>query len=129
MTLAVVVLLVVNVVVAMLHLRFVTHTKAVLDDAAVVPAVNELGGVLDAMDKAAVVTASAAERLESLLRQLDTKVTLIATTSLGIAEHAESVADDLRQSHERADEVAGAAGEAADAASRSPEPEKTHEGS
>lgn len=115
--------------VAALHLRFVMQARTAMDAAAaVVPVAAEMGDVLRAMDLTAEITRTAADRTEQLLHHLDTKITLIATTSLGIAEHAEVVADDLRLTHERADRVSSETpGKAADAAMRSPDPETAHE--
>lgn len=85
---------------------------------------HSMRDLLDRLEQAATVaatvSATASEASAAAVSHLSTLVTLGAATGLRIEEHAEGVADDLRLAHERADITTGQAGEAADAASRSP---------
>ncbi len=92
---------------------------------------HSMRDVLNRLETAAEVSATASGRLVKTIGLLDVKVTLSAATGLRNEEHAEvaaglaaGVAADLATAHEQADAVAAGAnpGEAADAASRSPLP-------
>ena len=76
-------------------------------------AVNELSA-------AAAAQVIVAERMELLVGHLDSKVTLGVTAAMRIEEQQIHVADDLKQSHKRADSTTGPEGAAGDAAARSP---------
>ncbi len=84
---------------------------------------HSMRDLLDRLERAATVAATASEALAAAVSHLSTVVTLGAATGLRIEEAAAGVAADLDAAHARADDTAaGQAGEAADAASRSPLP-------